>query len=142
LGIDQPYYFSVHSSAATLAPEGVAVVHVMKNLMRSEPAEHVELELAQFVDRVQPGWREHILRRRFLPSMLVAPDLPQAGAGGLAGRPAVDAALAKIPGVFLAGDWVGEQGQLADAAAASAVAAAERALQYRQPKNAAQLQYA
>jgi phytoene dehydrogenase-like protein len=142
LGIDEPYYFSVHSAAAKLAPEGVAVVHVMKYLMRSEPAEHVEQELVQFVDRVQPGWSEHILRRRFLPSMLVAPDLPQASAGGLAGRPAVDAALAEIPGVFLAGDWVGERGQLADAAAASAVEAAQRALQYQQRQIAPQLQYA
>ncbi|HJS08133.1 MAG TPA: hypothetical protein VJ809_10755, partial [Pirellulales bacterium] len=129
-------------AAAQLAPEGVAVVHVMKYLTRAEPAEHVEQELAQFVDRVQPGWSEHILRRRFLPSMLVAPDLPQASAGGLAGRPAVDAALAEIPGVFLAGDWVGERGQLADAAAASAVEAAQRALQYQQRQIAPQLQYA
>jgi phytoene dehydrogenase-like protein len=142
LGIDQPYYFSVHSAAARLAPEGVAVVHVMKYLTHSEPAEHVEHELALFVDRVQPGWREHVLRRRFLPSMLVAPDLPQATVAGLDGRPSVDAALTEIPGVFLAGDWVGERGQLADAAAASAAEAAKRALQYRPRQRTGHLQYA
>ena len=32
LGLDRPYYFSVHSAAARLAPEGISVVHVMKYL--------------------------------------------------------------------------------------------------------------
>ena len=32
LGLDRPYYYSVHSAAAKLAPEGVAVVHLLKYL--------------------------------------------------------------------------------------------------------------
>ena len=32
LGLDRPVYFSVHSAAAKVGPEGVAVVHVMKYL--------------------------------------------------------------------------------------------------------------
>jgi len=38
-------------------------------------------------------------------------------AGGLARRP--DATAAEAPGVLLAGDWVGPEGMLADAALAS-----------------------
>jgi hypothetical protein len=58
--------------------------------------------------------------------MTVSPGLPRADEGGLAGRPGV--ALPGCPCVFLAGDWVGPQGMLADAAAASAVDATRRVL--------------
>lgn len=128
LGIDQPHYFSVHSAAARLAPEGVAVIHAMKYLRDSEPAALVESELEELLDRAQPGWRKHVVARRLLPSMLVAHDLPQASSRGLAGRPAVE--VAGRPGVFVAGDWIGHRGQIADASAASAEEAANRALQF------------
>jgi phytoene dehydrogenase-like protein len=141
LGIDQPYYFSVHSAAAQLAPPGVAVIHVLKYLSATdEPGKHHERELEGFLDQVQPGWRQRVRARRYLPSMLVAPDVPQAAVGGLTGRPRVDAA--EIPGVFLAGDWVGGRGQLADASAASAEEAAERVLQLEVGHRAPDLQYA
>jgi len=54
--------------------------------------------------------------------MTVAHAMPRAEEGGLAGRPGVK--LDGRPGVFLAGDWVGARGMLADAAAASAEEAA------------------
>ena len=43
-GLDRPLYYSVHSASAKLAPEGVAVLHVMKYLGgdSAEPAEGVE----------------------------------------------------------------------------------------------------
>ena len=63
-----------------------------------------------------------MVERRFLPAMTVAHALPLAEEGGLAGRPGVTRAGAA--GVFLAGDWVGPRGMLADAAAASAEEAA------------------
>jgi phytoene dehydrogenase-like protein len=128
LGLDRPYYYSVHSAAARLAPEGVAVVHVMKYLGgdATEPGEGVERELEGLLDRLQPGWRGYVRQRRFLPSMTVAHALPDAASGGLAGRPGVE--VAGRPGVFLAGDWVGAEGMLADASAASAAEAARRAL--------------
>ena len=140
LGIDEPYYFSVHSAAAKLAPEGVSVVHVMKYLSPDESTEAVEQELERYFDRVQPGWRGHVLKRRTLPNMLVAPDVPQARTCGLSGRPGVD--VAGIPGVFVAGDWVGGEGQLADAAAASADRAARSAIQFLESPTAPQKLYA
>jgi hypothetical protein len=56
--------------------------------------------------------------------MTVANDLPRAADGGLPGR--VPVALAE--NIFLAGDWVGGEGMLADAAAASAAEAAQKVL--------------
>ncbi len=114
VGIDRPLYFSVHSASARLAPEGRAVVHVAKYL-GPEPADAkaVERELEEFCDVVQPGWRLEVERRRFLPSMLVTGALVEAGRA----RPGPE-----VPGVgelFLAGDWVGDEGMIADAAFAS-----------------------
>jgi len=125
LGLERPLYFSVHSAAAQLAPHGVAVLHVMKYLGddRATPVEAVERELEGFLDRIQPGWRSWTITRRFLPGMTVAHSLPRADERGLSGRPSVT--LGERPNVFLAGDWVGSEGLLADASIASARASAE-----------------
>jgi hypothetical protein len=119
LGLERPLYFSVHSAAAKLAPAGVAVLHVMKYLRGDAPPDAgVEGELEDFLERLQPGWRAHALARRFLPGLTVAHALPRADEGGVAGRPGT--AAPGRPAVYLAGDWVGGRGLLADAAAASA----------------------
>ncbi|HEY9855696.1 MAG TPA: FAD-dependent oxidoreductase, partial [Stenomitos sp.] len=130
LGIDQPMYYSVHSASARLAPPGGAVVHVAKYLdpdMPSAPASD-ERVLEELMDAVQPGWREHVVVRRFLPKMLVSNALPTATLGGFSGRPGP--AVPGVEGLFVAGDWVGPRGMLADAAMASAEAAAEAAVRH------------
>jgi phytoene dehydrogenase-like protein len=122
LGIDGPWYFSVHSRTARLAPEGRVLLHAMRYLGPDRLApEEVERELEGLLDIVQPGWREQVLVRRFVPDLVVAQALPAAGSG-LAGRTPV--ALADAPGLFVAGDWVGAEGLLADASLASARRAA------------------
>ncbi len=128
-GLDRPYYFSDHSASARLAPDGVAVLHVMKYLgtEAAGPAERDEAELEAYLEMLQPGWRDHVVARRFLPGMTVAHSLPRADEGGLAGRPGV--AVPGHPNLFLAGDWVGNRGLLADASAASASEAARRVLE-------------
>jgi len=72
-------------------------------------------------DAVQPGWRTTLVFRRFAPEMVVSHALPTP-----AGRPGIDAA--GIESLYLAGDWVGVRGMLADAALSSAEEAAERIL--------------
>lgn len=128
LGIDAPLYFSVHSAVAELAPAGGALVHVAKYLPvgADTDAARDAAELERFADLLQPGWRERVVHRRFLPHMVVTNDVVRAADGGLAGRPgpAVDGA----PGLYLAGDWVGDEGMLADASFASARRAAELCL--------------
>jgi phytoene dehydrogenase-like protein len=119
LGIDQPLYFSVHTRVAKLASPGVHVIHVAKYLGPNDAGADALGELEALTEAMQPGWRSHVVARRFLPEMVVmnAVVTPR-------GRPKIDA----VPGVLLAGDWVGDEGLLVDGALASAKAAAERVL--------------
>ncbi len=122
LGIDRPLYLAVHSQAAKLAPAGGAVVHVARYLTPAEEprSDAVEAELEAYADLIQPGWREVVVERRFLPSMVVTHALVEASNAGRRPEPAVPA----FTGLHVVGDWVGPEGMLADAALASARAAA------------------
>ena len=73
------------------------------------------------LDEMQPGWRERVVHRRFLPSMTVSNALVRPGVA----RPA---AVTPVKGLYLAGDWVGDEGILSDAALASARTAARAIL--------------
>jgi hypothetical protein len=115
--VDQPLYFSVHSAAAKLAPEGAALAHVGKYLGAGEPAAGDRQELEEFADRAMPGWRVVAEVVRFLPNMTVS-----YASATLEGRPDVDAL--GLEDVAIAGDWVGPDGMLADAAVASGLRAA------------------
>jgi phytoene dehydrogenase-like protein len=129
LGIDRSLYLSVHSAVARLAPADGALVHVMAYLgseRASEPAA-IEAELLGLLDLQQPGWRAHVVQQRFVPDLVVAHGLPLASEGGLARRPDVE--VSDVPGLFVAGDWVGREGLLADASLASARTAARRVLE-------------
>lgn len=66
-----------------------------------------------------------LVEKRFLPTMIAANALPTAAMGGLAGRPGVE--VEGVSGLYLAGDWVGPTGMLADAVFASAGVAADLA---------------
>lgn len=132
LGIDEPTYFSVHSKTARLAPEGGALIHCTRYLAPEEaPGRDVlAKELEAVVDQAQPGWRDCVAERSLPTDLTVSHALPPRG--GLAARPAVG--VPGSPGLFLAGDWVGAEGMLADAAFASgrmAGRAAGRALRER-----------
>jgi hypothetical protein len=67
-----------------------------------------------------------LVRRQYLPRIESVGALPTAESGGFAGRPG-----ARVPGIdhlYVAGDWVGPEGFLADASLASARRAAWHAL--------------
>lgn len=119
LGIDRPLYLSVHSAWARVAPEGGATVHLVRYLREGEHGgtEHIA-ELEALMARVHPGYHEHVVVRRALPNMVVSNDRVDVG------RPR--ASIELLPGLYLAGDWVGDEGYLADASFASAAAVAER----------------
>jgi phytoene dehydrogenase-like protein len=126
LGIDRPLYLSVHSASARLAPEGAALVQLAKYLGGSSPDGDPEAELEALLEQVQPGFREVLVERRFMPRLIVSNALVTAADGGYAGRPAP--AVPEVRGLFVAGDWVGGEGMLADAALGSAKQAATMAL--------------
>lgn len=130
LGIDEPLYLSVHSAVARLAPAGGALIHTAKYLPADAgDAQANERRLERLLDLVQPGWREVVVERRFLPKMVVFNALPTAAGGGLAGRPGPE--VPDVNGLYVAGDWVGPSGMLADASLASARSAARSILQQR-----------
>jgi phytoene dehydrogenase-like protein len=127
LGIDRPLYLSVHSAVARLAPPGQAMIHVARYLpvgAESDPRSD-ERELESLLDTIQPGWRPHVVARRFLPRLTVMHAMATASMGGTAGRPGP--AVPGVRGLYVAGDWVGNEGLLADASLASAARAAELA---------------
>jgi len=124
LGIDSPFYFSVHSLYADLAPEGRVLMSVAKYIPvdeRHDAARDLH-EMEAFLDLVQPGWRALEVHRQHLPNMLSHTAVPRADRGGIAGRPGP--ALADHPGVFIAGDWVGDSGWIGDGTLGSARLAA------------------
>jgi phytoene dehydrogenase-like protein len=135
LGIDRPLYLSVHSSVAKLAPEGKAVIHVMKYLAPGDDdpvADRRELE--ELLDLAQPGWRAEVVHDQYLPRITAIERLDLAREGGSRGRPSVDAA--GLPGVAITGDWVQGGAWLADASIGSARAAAQSIAAHLSPARA------
>lgn len=124
LGIHAPVYASVQSPPARQAPRGQAVVAAIRYGATEAKSDRALLQahLARAAVR-----EEDMVTSRFLARVVVAGTAPVAARGGLGGRPVVDAT--GLPGVYLAGDWVGPTGPMADAALASGQAAALRAVQ-------------
>jgi hypothetical protein len=117
LGLDCPMYLSMHSSFARVAPEGRAMVHIARYLGGRETTSREQLEA--FADLLLPGWKQAAEVVRYLPNMTVTHALQ-----AIQGRPAIDAP--GLPNVAIAGEWVGGEGMLTDAAVASALSAADR----------------
>ena len=125
LDVERALFFSTQSRYARVAPEGAALVHAFKPLdprQWSDPRQD-EQELENLLDVAQPGWRQRVVKRFFLPHMLAVGALPTASDGGFGGRPGP-----RVPGLgnlYLAGDWIGPRGFLSDASFASARQAAQ-----------------
>jgi phytoene dehydrogenase-like protein len=134
LGIDEPLYLSTHTPPADLAPDGFGVVEVMRYLRPDDEFDHAQSEAMLWAHAAAAGIaRDDVVAHRYLHAMTVSGGIPVARRAGFAGRPPVaDAELR--PGLFLAGDWVGAEGMLGDAAAASGIEAGTQALAWRRAK--------
>jgi phytoene dehydrogenase-like protein len=121
VAIDRPLYLSRHCPPADLAPRGASVVQLMRYLRPDESlsADDARRELAEHarLAGIDPDGAEEC---RYLHEMVACSAMPVPERGGLRGRPPVHT---DIPGVFVAGDWVGPVGHLADASLASGEAA-------------------
>jgi phytoene dehydrogenase-like protein len=131
IGIDRPLYYGAHSAYAQLAPKGGALLHVGRYLPpigggRRSDRDSGEQELETLLDGLQPGWRERVVHKRFLPRMTVSNVLLRAGEGG-AGRAATR--VSGVRNLYVAGDWVGDEGMMSDAALSSAMAAARAVIE-------------
>jgi phytoene dehydrogenase-like protein len=114
LGVDSPTYLSRHSE-----PDHRGGVLLSLASYARQP----RADLEEMADVVQPGWRDRLRLERFLPRMAAVSAIPGPGVG-LAGRPEPD----RGDGLYLAGDWIGPDGWLVDAAICSGAAAAAAAL--------------
>lgn len=114
-GLDIPLYLSLHSAFARLSTDGNGVLfHVMKYLDSSFESDPVQdkIEMESFLDMFQPGWRKLVVRKRFLPNMIASNTALSYSNGIMGTRPDI-----KVPGVnnlYIIGDWVGQEGMLAD----------------------------
>ncbi len=117
--LEHPRFMSAQSLYSHIAPEGGALISTFKQLdprQSSDPHED-ERDLENLLDTVQPGWRDVLVKRQFLPRIDAVGMLPTASGGGYAGRPGP-----QVPGIanlYLAGDWIGE-GFLSDPSTGSA----------------------
>lgn len=135
--LEHARFFSIQSLFARVAPPAGALIHTVKQLRsdRSSEPRQDEQDLEELLDLAEPGWRGLVVRRSFLPRIEAATILPTAGEGGLAGRPGHR--VAGLGTIYLAGDWVGPQGYLLDAALASARRTAELVREDLRPPEAA-----
>lgn len=125
IGLDRPLYYSNHSASVRLSDNGTHVIHLMKygeGGGRPDAAADKK-ELSGLLELMQPGWEAESAASRFLPNLLVAHDARTVRHGGAG--PAAEPAVPEVRGLFAAGDWVGREDRLADAAMSSAKRAAE-----------------
>lgn len=117
MGVDAPLFLTeITRAARRSAPDGGSVIHVVRYLRDgADRGERAELE--GLLDLAQPGWRAQLVHARYMPRMSVVEHMGSRPAMNATGR----------ADVLLAGDWIGHEGWLADAALASGEAAGARA---------------
>jgi phytoene dehydrogenase-like protein len=117
--MERPRFMSTQSLYSRVAPEGGALIYTFKQLdprQISDPHED-ERDLENLLDTAQPGWRDVLVKRQYLPRIDAVGMLPTASSGGYAGRPGPH-----VPGIanlYLGGDWIGGE-FLSDASFGSA----------------------
>jgi len=131
--LDGPRFMTAQSLYSRVAPEGGALVYTFKQLDPRRPGDprEDERDLEDLLDAVQPGWRDALVKRQYLPRIEAVGALPTASSGGFAGRPVTE--VPSVDNLYLAGDWVGPEGFLVDASVASARRAAQLLLEAGSP---------
>ncbi len=124
LGVEKPLYFVNHSNFVRLTESTEhKVIHVLKYLNPFEESvpEQVKSELENFLNLLQPGWKKHVISQRFLPKMTVANALPSLEL--MSKYP--NSQINDIRGMYVAGDWVGNEGLLVNKSLESAKKASQ-----------------
>jgi phytoene dehydrogenase-like protein len=126
--MEHPRFMSTQSLYSRVAPHGGALIYTFKQLDPTHPGDprEDERDLEQLLDTVQPGWRDVLVKRIYLPHIEAIGMLPTARGGGYAGRPGP-----QVPGLanlYLASDWIGA-GFLSDPSMGSARQVAHLLLQ-------------
>lgn len=122
LGIDNPIYYSVHSKFATLSNDtNTVILHLFKY---HQPNEHIDpqtinAELTNTLSKLQPGWKNALIAKRFIPNLVVNQRLPQVG-----DEKVIRELRNPMHHFYLAGDWLSTSYMLAEAAVESGKKAA------------------
>ncbi|WP_245596803.1 phytoene desaturase family protein [Shimazuella kribbensis] len=122
-GIDQPVFLSNQSRAANLSDQGDQVIQLIKYQGSQTDAQKDREDLEQVLDLAQPGWREELVSKQYLPKIVVTHDFMH-----LNGRVNPGPEVPEIRGLYVAGDWTTHGELLADAAIASGKRAIEHIL--------------
>ncbi|MGO9559555.1 MAG: FAD-dependent oxidoreductase [Acidimicrobiales bacterium] len=131
LGVDEPFYSSTHHPTAQLrvpsadTPEDSYVLQLARYGATSAAMDRRSLEALA----AQAGvGAEDVIDSRFFADLTVISRPPSPDAGGMAGRPRVDST--GLPGCYVAGDFVGPHGLLADVSLTSGSEAGRLALEH------------
>lgn len=128
LGLDEPLYYSVHSATAKLADDGGAQIPLGFYLGPGETGGEMHLErMLNLLDKLQPGWQDLLVYKRYLPNMVASYSTASVALRGINGLPTP--ALQGSDRMFACGDWVGSGHLLSDASVASALSAADMVAQ-------------
>ncbi|MCH5586107.1 NAD(P)/FAD-dependent oxidoreductase [Shimazuella sp. AN120528] len=122
-GIDQTVFLSNESTAAYLSDNGDQVIQLFKYQGAQTDAKKDEQNLEQVLDLAQPGWRDELVARQYLPRIVVTHDFKH-----MKRKVNPGPNVPEIEGLYVAGDWVAHEELLADAAAVSAKRAVEHIL--------------
>ncbi|RDU37879.1 dehydrogenase [Neobacillus piezotolerans] len=131
-GLDQPIFFTHQSREgkprpAILSDDGTKVISLIKYQGPQIDAAKDENELEHVLDVVQPGWRNEVVTRQFLPRMTVVHDFPHMKRMENPGP-----AVPEIEGLYVAGDWASHGELLVNASVASAKRAVSQLLNARE----------
>jgi phytoene dehydrogenase-like protein len=131
--LDHPRFLTTQSRYIQIAPQGGALIATFKQLDPTNPGDPRanERDLEDFLDTIQPGWRDVLVKRIYLPRIDAASMLPTASGGGFAGRPTSE--VTDITNLYLVGDWIGPEGYQIDASMSSARQVAQKLLQQNSP---------
>lgn len=130
LDCDRSMYYSVHSGVADLAPAGRTLASLAYYRPAGQAAGEPGADRALLTDFAGRLGIDRSADARYLHDMVVVNGFPLARRGGAAGRPGVHELAERFDrrGIYLAGDWVGPTGMLADTAISSGAAAAKAAV--------------
>ncbi|GMK42025.1 dehydrogenase [Paenibacillus sp. CCS19] len=122
-GIDQTVFLTNQSRAAYLSDDGAQVISLIKYQGKETDPDQDLRELEGMLDLMQPGWREQLIVKQYLPKITVCHDFMHMKRLENPGP-----AVPEIQGLYVAGEWASHGEVLVDAATASAKRAVQHML--------------
>lgn len=122
LGLDQPIFYTNQSRAAKLSEDGSIAVSLIKYHTPVFELNHIQDDKEQLentMELLHPNWEREVVAQQYLPKITVVYDFPHIDR---VEKPGPN--IPGMPGVYVAGDWLGHDEILADAAVASGKRAA------------------